>query len=133
MFDQDFLSFAFFNSMALSGWFQTAWFGYDFARPGPADIFLPAYCAEFRRRGELPASVDPQIELCILHDTAHRFPYRAARSDSMAFYFGIQNGLDLQGPVCYGWVSRQHVWHPYCGSCPKDWVGWYCFQCNTQH
>ena len=117
----------------LSGWFQTERFYFDFERPGSADIFFPAYCARFRRLGELPASVDRQIGLCILHDTAHEFPYNGARSDSMALYFGMQSGLDLQGSVSYGWVSRQHVWHPYCGFCQKEWVGWYCVQCNTQH
>ena len=53
--------------MALSGWFQTDWFHFDSARPGPPDIFLLAYCATFRRLGELPASVHPEVERCILH------------------------------------------------------------------
>ena len=117
----------------LSGWFQTERFYRGDERPGSADIFFPAYWANFGRRGELPASVDRHIALCILHDTAHEFPYNGARSDSMALYFGMQSGLDLQGSVSYGWVSRQHVWHPYCGFCQKEWVGWYCVQCNTQH
>ena len=107
MFDQDFLSFAFFNSMALSGWFQTAWFCYDngWDGPLPADIYVPAYLARFQpTHGELPASDESQgqIVLCILHDPEFEFPYGSAHSNTIAFNFGIENGLELQGSVGSG-------------------------------
>ena len=130
---QVFFFLASFICMALSVWFQTAEFRFNFQRPGPDDVAVRAYHAKFRRP-ELPSSSDPEIiSLCMLHhDEIGPFPYPGRDSDEYAVNFASHNGLELIGSVSYGWVFRRHTWRPY-RCCHQDWIGWYCFHCHTQH
>ena len=117
--------------MALSVWFPTSKFHFNFQRLD--DVAVRAYHATFHILAQLPASTSQKIHLCMLHhDEIGRFPYPAAVADSMAPNFANQHGLQLVGNVSYGYVCPRHSWHPH-RCCHAHWIGWYCSHCRTQH
>ena len=126
---------SFLSCMALPVWFDTPRFHANYHRPPNYDA-VRAYHGRFRKIAEDPASTRRTLlSLCMLHkDEISHFPYIQTVADFLARNFAQQHGLEVVGQTSYGYVFRGDSWRRYrCASCHEDWVGWYCFDCHTQH